>query len=50
MNCCGPGSHEPKQNNNPSPTEKSEQRIGTNQIVSWVLVLVLISGLIYWLL
>ena len=50
MNCCESGSHEPKQNNNLSPVEKSKQRIGTNQIVSWVLVLVLISGLIYLLL
>lgn len=48
MDCCGSGSHEPKQNNNLSPVEKSEHKTGTlNQVAKWGLISALIAGLIY---
>jgi len=50
MNCCGSGSHEPKQNNNPLAVEKSNDSTSiAKNIFTWGLVIVLIVALSAWL-
>ncbi|KKQ34239.1 MAG: hypothetical protein US50_C0056G0007 [Candidatus Nomurabacteria bacterium GW2011_GWB1_37_5] len=50
MNCCGSGSHEPKQNNNASLAENKTgepNASSSNKTWIWVLILALVGIIVY---
>ncbi|MDP3883298.1 MAG: hypothetical protein Q8Q48_04595 [Candidatus Staskawiczbacteria bacterium] len=50
MGCCGTGSHEPKQNNDPLAVEKSDDSPSlAKKILTWGVAVVTIIALLAWL-